>query len=120
MTGVVLLLLLATLAGYGALWGLRGWEHWTDAIRLAGLACLLGTAVLGIALAWLLSFEGSVSAWRVVALALGIAAAGTAAGVARRRPRPALRRREHPREPFLWLALACLSLIHISEPTRPY
>jgi len=113
VTGVALLLLLATLAGYGALWGLRGWEYWTDVLRLAGLACLLGTALLGVALAWLLSAEGSVSASRVAALALAVAAAGAAVGVARRRPRPALRRLEHPREPLLWAALACAAVVAV-------
>ena len=31
-------------AGAGVLWGLRGWRYWTDFVRLAGLAYLLGVA----------------------------------------------------------------------------
>jgi len=37
-------------AGAGVLWGVRGWRWWTDFVRLAGVAYLLGLALLMIVL----------------------------------------------------------------------
>jgi hypothetical protein len=44
--GLIVLHLLFLGVGAGILWGLRGWRVWTDFVRLAGVAYLLGVAAL--------------------------------------------------------------------------
>jgi hypothetical protein len=48
--GLVVFNLFVLTVGAGVLWGVRGWRWWTDVVRLAGLAYLLGLSVLMIAL----------------------------------------------------------------------
>jgi hypothetical protein len=51
--GLVAFNLFVLTVGAGVLWGVRGWRWWTDLVRLAGLAYLLGLSALMI----LLTFE---------------------------------------------------------------
>jgi hypothetical protein len=44
--GLVVLNLFVLATGAGVLWGLRGWRWWTEFVRLAGVAYLLGLAAL--------------------------------------------------------------------------
>jgi hypothetical protein len=44
--GLVVFNLFVLAAGTGVLWGLRGWRWWTELVRLAGVAYLLGLAAL--------------------------------------------------------------------------
>jgi hypothetical protein len=44
--GLLVLNLFVLATGAGVLWGLRGWRWWTELVRLAGVAYLLGLAAL--------------------------------------------------------------------------
>jgi len=44
--GLVIFNVFVLAVGAGALWGTRGWRWWTDFVRLAGLAYLLGLSAL--------------------------------------------------------------------------
>jgi hypothetical protein len=101
LLGLAALNALLLLAGCGIVWGLRGWGFWTDLLRLAGLAYLLGVAAVTLLVAQLLIVGVSLTPALVIACCLLVAAAGAAAGVALRRPRPALRRTVVRPEPFL-------------------
>jgi hypothetical protein len=46
LVGLVVLNVFFLLVGVGVLWGIRGWRWWTELVRLAGLAYLLGLASL--------------------------------------------------------------------------
>jgi hypothetical protein len=46
ISGLVVFNLFVLVSGAGVLWGLRGWRWWTDLVRLAGVAYLLGLAAL--------------------------------------------------------------------------
>ena len=115
MTGLALLLLLSTAAGFGALWGIRGWEQWTEMIRLAGLACLLGFGAIGVALSWLLSVGGGAGPATVALVAAAIAAAGVAVGALRGRPLPRGGRVAGRPEPFLAAAVVCAALVVVHQ-----
>jgi 4-amino-4-deoxy-L-arabinose transferase-like glycosyltransferase len=92
---VGLVVLHAFFLGVGAalLWGLRGWRVWTDFVRLAGLAYLLGVAgvvtVLTLAIVVGIPFGPPL----IVGSGAAIVAGSLAAARWRKRPRPAL----HPR-----------------------
>jgi hypothetical protein len=46
ISGLVVLNLFILSTGAGVLWGLRGWRWWTELVRLAGVAYVLGLAAL--------------------------------------------------------------------------
>lgn len=46
ITGLVVYNLFLLGVGVGVLWGIRGWKWWTELVRLAGVAYLLGVASL--------------------------------------------------------------------------
>ena len=88
IAGLVGLNLLYALTGALLVWGIRGYRTWREALRLAGLAYLLGIACLGVA--WtLLLVLGVPFGWGAIAgtmVALGLA--GVAVGARLGRPRP--------------------------------
>lgn len=91
IAGLVGLHLFLLVAGAGVLWGLRGWRFWTDFVRLAGLAYLLGVAgvitVLTLALVVGVPFGPPL----IVGSGAVLVACGLLAGRGKERPRPALR-----------------------------
>ena len=46
IAGLLVFNLAILVVGAGVLWGVRGWRWWTDLVRLAGVAYLLGVSVL--------------------------------------------------------------------------
>lgn len=75
-------------AGLGVLWALRGWRTWAELLRLAGVAYVLGVAVVGVEATLVLVGGAGVPTSTVLALALGTAAATGGYASLRRRPFP--------------------------------
>ena len=75
--------------GITVLWAIRGLARWTDVLRLAGLAYLLGVAPFGILWTQLLVFDVRFSGWGAVLSLIGgiVAAAGVGVLVGRPLPR---------------------------------
>ena len=75
--------------GITVLWAIRGLARWTDVLRLAGLAYLLGVAVFGIFWTQLLVFGVRFGGWGIVLSLIGgiVAAAGVGLLVGRPLPR---------------------------------
>ena len=101
--GVVALNVLFFVAGTALLWGMRGLASWSELWRLAGVAHLLGLAVVVVSATTLLVAGVPPSVPTV--LALVVLACGCGLVLGRRRPRPALRLPPR-REPFRALGLA--------------
>ena len=74
--------------GLAVLYALRGFRHWTEIARLAGLGYLLGVAAFGIVWTQLLVVGVPFGGWAIVLTLVGGTAAGCAAGVRFGRPRP--------------------------------
>jgi hypothetical protein len=109
MTGLAGLLLLNAVflgAGSGLLWAVRGWSDWGDWLALSGVAYVLGLASTTVLMTVVLSLGGGVPTGEILLVALGLAGAGLAGGVAMRRPRPRLGRIPRPRTPADGAALA--------------
>jgi hypothetical protein len=77
--------------GAGVLWGVRGWRWWTELVRLAGLAYLLGVASLMILLTLELVLGVPITALTIVGSGVGLVVLGLVAGRLRKRPVPRLR-----------------------------
>jgi hypothetical protein len=101
-------LFLAT--GLALLFGLRGFATLHELLRLVGLAYLLGTASVTLALSLALVFGGSVSVAMVLAVVAVLTAAGASSGVRLGHPWPRRRGDRPPPERFRWLGLACAAL----------
>jgi hypothetical protein len=103
IVGLVGFNLLLLIAGSGALWGVRGWEAWSELARLAGLAYLLGVACVGVLLVNELVLGIPFAFATVVLTALIVFLAGVALGRALGRTLPPLRNpaRERVRGPLL-------------------
>jgi hypothetical protein len=108
LAGLALLNALFLLAGAAILWAVRGWRAWTELLRLAGLAYLLGVAAVCLPLVWLLTIGVGPSPALVVAFVLVYAVAGVLAG--RRRPRPVVRLGDRPREPLALVGVLCAAV----------
>ena len=74
--------------GITVLWAIRGLARWTDVLRLAGLAYLLGVALFGILWTQLLVFDVRFSGWGVVLSLIGGIMAAAGVGVLFGRPLP--------------------------------
>lgn len=76
--------------GSGLLWGLGGWRYWTDLLRLAGVAYLLGLATMMVALT--LELVAGIPLTLATAAVSGgvIFFAGVGLGVLRGHPHPSL------------------------------
>ena len=93
MTVRTILGLAALNGGYAALgiallWAIRGLARWTDVLRLAGLAYLLGVAAFGIVWTQLLVLDVRFSGWGVVLTLLGGIVLAGVVGVLLGRPLP--------------------------------
>jgi hypothetical protein len=108
LAGLALLNALFLVAGAAVLWATRGWRAWTELLRLAGVAYLLGVAAVCLPLAWLLTVGVGPSPGLVVALVIAYVVAGLFVG--RRRPRPALRLGERRREPLALVGVLCAAV----------
>ena len=84
--------------GAGVLWGVRGWRWWTDFVRLAGVAYLLGIAALMTLLTLELVLGIPISAVTIVASGIALVVLGLVAGRLRAAlgARPATARLELP------------------------
>ena len=80
------------LAGWALLFGVRGLRSWSDIVRLAGLAFLLGFAAVAAVLTALLAFGIPFGAWTVAGACASVAAVGLALGLRSGRARPLSRR----------------------------
>ena len=76
--------------GSGLLWGLGGWRSWTDLLRLAGVAYLLGLAAMMIVLTLELVVGIPVTLATAAVSGAAIFLAGGGIGVLRGHPRPTL------------------------------
>jgi hypothetical protein len=77
--------------GVAVLFGARGWESWTELLRLSGFAYMLGVAVTGVALVIELAVGTDLSLLSILATGLGLAGAGVFAGRALGRSLPRVR-----------------------------
>src|SRR5581483_900428 len=111
--GLVALNALFLVAGCGVLFAIRGWRSWSELLRLAGLAYLLGVAAVTLIETWALVAGASAHVAVVLAISLGTAAAGLGAGavLGRRPPRTLLLAEPRRREPFLWLGVLGAGLV---------
>jgi hypothetical protein len=91
IVGLVVLNVFILAVGAGVLWGIRGWRWWTDFVRLAGVAYLLGVSALTVV--WTLELVLGIPLGAVTILVTGaaIVAAGLVAGRLRRLATPGLR-----------------------------
>lgn len=111
LAGLLALNALFLVAGSGLLWGVRGWRAWSEWLRLAGVAYLIGVAVVGIAATVLLVLGVAPTVPVVVATGLVAGLGGLAVGMARRRPRPVVLSGGRPRaEPLLIVGAAAVAL----------
>jgi hypothetical protein len=95
LVGLLCLNLWLMTVGASVLFLVRGWGAWSELGRLAGLAYMLGTAVMGIAWVWELTIGIDLSLWTIFGTGLVLLAVSFAAGrrLGRRlpplsRPRP--------------------------------
>jgi len=91
MTGLVVLHVFFLVVGAGVLWGLRGWRAWTELVRLAGVAYLLGVASLMILLTFSLVVGLPFGPPLVLSCGLALVAGGLLLGWRRGRRLPPLR-----------------------------
>lgn len=108
IAGLAVLNAFFLLTGLGMLWGLRGWEAWTEVLRLSGIAYLLGAASIVLPSVWLLTVGVGPSVPLVLAIGLVLGGGGVLAG--RSRPRPRLRSGQVGREPYALVAAACFAV----------
>jgi hypothetical protein len=78
-------------AGAGVLWGVRGWRWWTDFVRLAGVAYLLGFASLMILLTFEIVVGVPVNLATILLSGIVLVAVGLLVGRLRGQSSPALR-----------------------------
>ncbi|MEX2049122.1 MAG: hypothetical protein WEB90_06055 [Gemmatimonadota bacterium] len=83
IAGVVALNVFLFGVGASVLWGLRGWRWWTDLVRLAGVAYLLGVAALSVSLTLELVVGVPIDLAAIVLTGVALAAAALVTGVLR-------------------------------------
>ena len=76
IAGLAALNLFFLVVGAGVLWGIRGWRWWTELVRLAGLAYLLGVASFMVLMTFELTIGVPVTAATIVADGALLLAAG--------------------------------------------
>ncbi len=91
IAGLVVLNLVILGAGTSVLWAIRGWRWWTEFLRLAGIAYLVGVASLTVVLTLEVVLGIPFGPATFVISAIAITASGVLVGVLRVRSRPALR-----------------------------
>ena len=90
LAGIVGLNALVLVVGSGLLWGFRGWRAWTDLVRLAGLAYLLGAASLFVVFTFELVVGVPFGVTSMLSTGLALAAGGIVVGSLRGHERPAV------------------------------
>ena len=115
LLGLLGLNLIFLAAGASLLWAVRGFAGWAELARLAGLAYMLGLAVVSVLLVVELVLGVPFGAATVVLTALAAAAAGVVAGRARRRSRPAPQALAQHGGPVLITALGAALMIVFLE-----
>lgn len=90
LSGLVVLHLFFLGVGSGILWGLRGWRAWTELVRLAGVAYLLGVASLMALLTLALVLGLGFGPPLILACGLVLVAGGLLLGRRNGRPLPRL------------------------------
>jgi hypothetical protein len=88
LEAVLLLNFLFLLAGSGLLWAVRGWRTWGDYVAHAGIAYMVGLAVVCVAATLVLVFGGGLTTPNILVLTLSPALGGASIGVLRGRPLP--------------------------------
>ena len=88
IAGLLLFDLALVATGLALLYGLRGLRSWMDALRLAGLAFLLGFSSVAAVLTALLALGIPFGPVTVTAACLSVVAVGAALGIVTGRPRP--------------------------------
>jgi hypothetical protein len=91
ISGIIGLNLVLLAAGSGLLWGIRGWEAWSELARLAGIAHMLGVASVGVLFVNELVVGIPFSAATVLLTAAAVLLAGVVLGRALGRKLPPLR-----------------------------
>ena len=105
IAGLLLFALALVATGLGLLYGLRGLRSWMDALRLAGLAFLIGFCSVAIVLTALIALGIPFGPVTVTAACLSVVAVGAVLGIVTGRPRP-FDAFPRPRLPRLSLASA--------------
>ena len=105
IAGLLLFDLALVATGLALLYGLRGLRSWMDALRLAGLAFLLGFSSVATVLTALLALGIPFGPVTVTAACLSVVAVGAVLGIVTGRPRP-FDAPPRPRLPRLSLASA--------------
>lgn len=111
LAGLAALNALFLLAGGSLLWGIRGLSAWSELVRLAGVAYLLGTAASVLVLTQLLIVGIDLSVPLIIGVAGTLILAGIVAG--RKRQRPALRL-PPAQEPFALVGVLLASLVALN------
>ena len=91
LSGLLVFNLFILGVGAGVLWGMRGWRWWTDFVRLAGVAYLLGWSALMILLTFELVVGIPIGFTAILLSGAGLAALGVTAGRLRGFTAPSLR-----------------------------
>jgi len=91
IVGLVVYNLFLLGVGAGVLWGVRGWRWWTDFVRLAGVAYLLGVASLMTLVTLELVLGIPISSLTIFSSGLALTAVGLAVGRLRAHSLPGLR-----------------------------
>jgi hypothetical protein len=91
IVGLVVFNVFLLSVGAGVLWGMRGWRWWTDFVRLAGVAYLLGLCALTIVTTWQLVLGIPVRAVTIVLSGAAIVLLGLLVGRRRELEAPGLR-----------------------------
>ena len=91
ITGLVAYNVFLLGVGAGVLWGLRGWRWWTELVRLAGVAYLLGLASLMTLLTIELVIGVPIRAATIVVSGIALVVVGIVVGWLRRHSAPGLR-----------------------------
>jgi hypothetical protein len=89
--GLVVFNVFLLAVGAGVLWGIRGWRWWTDFVRLAGVAYLLGLCALTIVMTYELVLGVPIRAATIVLNGAAIVLLGVLVGRRRRLEMPRLR-----------------------------
>lgn len=112
VAAIVGLNLLFVGAGHPVVWAVRGYDRWSELLRLTGVAYFAGLGLAALAIENLLVVGVPFSVWTVVATCAAIGAAGAAAGVALRRELPR-GGGEHHREPLLALGVGAAAIVAV-------
>src|SRR5437764_3981901 len=120
IAGLIALNLWFLAVGEAVLFGVRGWDSWSELLRLSGLAYVLGVATLGVTWTW-----GLVAGLRmgfVLVFATGVVCTALALALGRRLgrrlPRVQIRRPSWRRVSLGVAACGALTTVYLEAPFR--